>query len=80
MQTTKCGLEVYIRGKYEDIFGFPFILVEIVGKTAGITIESHLDGKIRYRQRNISNIPGVWISRENALELLLNIYKKCYKQ
>ena len=60
---------LYVRGSNDN---FLDLLVELEGDVTGITREEHHNGNIRYRHKNpgVEGVPGVWISKDVAYELL----------
>jgi hypothetical protein len=51
------------------------ILLEVIhafGPLVGLISERHRDGKTRYRMRRVEGTPGVWISKDAAMEYAFN--------
>ena len=46
-----------------------FLIMEF-GIEMGVTKEIHSNGQVRYRLRNSDKAPGVWISQEQAYEIV----------
>src|SRR3989338_4777131 len=69
------GFNNYMRGKYLSLTEWD-IFYKGIGLLVGIKLELHSDDKFRYRRKTVPGTPGVWISREDALQILNDALEK----